>query len=236
MTPAAPVPPAPEALIALSEAAERMPSASWSEAALAQAYPGLPTEALRALPVGERDRALMALRSTLDAGPMRSEPVCATCGETFEIEITAADIGLAPDQARPETPRDGPVRAVTLGDLIAVEGIADAEAAARALAARIGAAELYDTAPDELGAQIEALDPAADIWLSAPCPECGARTDLAIDPVYFLALELRARRDTLLRDVATLARAFHWSEADILALPATRRAFYLAAARAEAPA
>lgn len=37
----------------------------------------------------------------------------------------------------------------------------------------------------------------------------------------------------MLRDVHTLARAYHWSERDILALPLPRRLAYLALLEAE---
>jgi hypothetical protein len=84
--------------------------------------------------------------------------------------------------------------------------------------------------PARVAEALEALDPLADIALDAACPSCGAANELQFDAAAFVWRELAARAPRILREVAELARTFHWSERDILAMPASRRAFYLAAA------
>ena len=90
-------------------------------------------------------------------------------------------------------------------------------------------------APEELPVELEpglaasllAFDPAAE-WLSCmPCPSCGAEMDVLLDALTLLRTALAG---ALWRDVYAMASAYHWSEAEILALPVTRRKRYLAIA------
>lgn len=59
------------------------------------------------------------------------------------------------------------------------------------------------------------------------CPRCGAATSLFFDPGSFLLARLR-RHGSILDEVDRMAMHYHWSEADILALPMARRQAYLA--------
>ncbi|WP_419993655.1 hypothetical protein [Streptomyces boninensis] len=72
-----------------------------------------------------------------------------------------------------------------------------------------------------------AADPAAEVTLSADCPECGHAIRAELDIASYLWTELDAwARDTLL-DVHLLATAYGWSEPQILALSPLRRRYYL---------
>jgi len=57
----------------------------------------------------------------------------------------------------------------------------------------------------------------------AACPACGASNEIAVDPYLVLA----ASPEELFVEVHLLASAYHWSEAEILALPRARRQLYL---------
>jgi len=59
--------------------------------------------------------------------------------------------------------------------------------------------------------------------VQAACPECGTARAVDLDPYG----ALRHRPDTLLLQVHRLAWHYHWSEAEILALPRPRRLRYL---------
>ena len=59
------------------------------------------------------------------------------------------------------------------------------------------------------------------------CPYCGAACDVDVDVEGTLVGLLARERDRLVSDVDRLARAYHWSEADILALSPQRRRLYL---------
>jgi hypothetical protein len=201
---------------------------------LAAAFPGTERETIAAAPLSARDRALLAVRARRFGDAIRCRERCARCGEVLELDLTAAAIGLAPTTpAFPPAPcatlPDGTaIRAVTAADMAAAETASDA-AAARALLVALVAPGAADG--PEIDAALEALDPAADVEIALPCPACGDTTMRAFDAAQFVWREIAARVPRILREVAELARAFHWSERDILALPPSRRALYLAEAR-----
>ena len=70
-------------------------------------------------------------------------------------------------------------------------------------------------------------DPLADIQLDLTCPSCERRWRAVFDIVSFLWTEIEVWAWRTLSDVHTLARAYGWSERDILTLSPTRRQFYL---------
>lgn len=210
---------------------------------LAAAYPDVPEARLLALPLGARDRLLMRVRAALFGEALTARQACIACAEEFELSFTAGQLGFSPAAAGeedfPEPPqgvlvlgrRRHQVRALTSADMLAAEDAAGPEAARAALIARAVPdlpADAVDAA--RVAEALEALDPLADITLDAACPACGAANELQFDAAAFVWRELAARAPRILRDVADLARTFHWSERDILAMPSSRRAFYLAAA------
>jgi hypothetical protein len=66
------------------------------------------------------------------------------------------------------------------------------------------------------------------VLVSLDCPECGAGFDADLDPAAFVWAEVEARARRVLIEVDALARAYGWTEADVLALSESRRAAYLA--------
>ena len=70
-------------------------------------------------------------------------------------------------------------------------------------------------------------DPQASVDLSFSCPACGHRFDAAFDIASFLLAELHGWAQRMIADIASLARAFGWREADVLALSPIRRQLYL---------
>ncbi|APZ97708.1 hypothetical protein BWQ93_03810 [Sphingopyxis sp. QXT-31] len=193
---------------------------------------GWPRDAASALPVGQRDRQLFALRAAQFGPRIEVAQRCPACGEDYEFALTATDLGRdGAGEARAPASVDGiSVRAITAGDLAAIEG--QGEAAARALLrARVapGGEAIDDEALDALLAE---LDSDADLAIAAACPECGQGAEIAFDIAALFWDEIALRIPRLLQQVADLARVNHWSERDILMLPAARRRFYLAAAGA----
>jgi len=79
--------------------------------------------------------------------------------------------------------------------------------------------------PDaEILAALEAAGPGFDTDLAYRCPSCGAANRFWFDPLDWI---VRQGRGVLL-EVHRLARAYGWTEAEILALPRARRQAYLA--------
>lgn len=191
--------------------------------------------------LARRLQALLAVRRAGDAGdrlPARLR--CAACGTDFEIEIDLARCEAAPgatefDAASP----DGHavrLRLPSARDLLAWRAagpLAAPQIAAALLVAIDGAPPPPGFVPpaawtDALAAQLAAQDPLTALHVEAPCPDCGATHAADVDLEALLLAEFAACQRRLLDDVAALARAFHWSEAQILALPGWRRAHYLA--------
>lgn len=72
-----------------------------------------------------------------------------------------------------------------------------------------------------------------EIRLNLECQSCGQQLSAPFDPCAAFFAELKEHSKTLLDDVHTLARAYHWSERQILRLPLRRRLAYLMRIEAE---
>jgi hypothetical protein len=71
------------------------------------------------------------------------------------------------------------------------------------------------------------IDPQAEVQLYLTCPTCAHDWQAAFDIVAFFWNEINDWASRILRDVHTLAGAYGWSEAEILALTPRRRQRYL---------
>jgi hypothetical protein len=80
---------------------------------------------------------------------------------------------------------------------------------------------------EKIEAELEALDPCADIELSLVCENCAQAWTAPFDIAALLWDEVEARARALLATVDILARAYGWSEHHVLALSEQRRAAYL---------
>lgn len=78
---------------------------------------------------------------------------------------------------------------------------------------------------------MESLAPSLSSDLTGVCPECGAEVLVGFDARWYCLRELRNRAAFIYQDVDLLARRYHWSERDILALPHGRRTAYAELAR-----
>jgi len=99
------------------------------------------------------------------------------------------------------------------------------------------AASLLDenTGPDDaiVAALNEALasqDPARELPVSTQCPACEAAIETVIALETRLLQAFAAEQRSWLREIAAVAQSYPWSEAEIAAMPAWRRRFYLARA------
>ncbi len=113
-----------------------------------------------------------------------------------------------------------------------IAGLGDEEAMAELLRRCLargeaeGGTSVGEPAADEipaLDAALEAVAPEVGLAVLAVCPDCGAEQEVAIDPYLCLA----QAGSELFGEVHALAMTYHWSEAEILALPAHRRRLYL---------
>ena len=210
---------------------------------LAAAQPGEPWERLAALPLPERDARLLELRMAALGPTLAVRAACPACAEPLEFSLEVPAL-LAAGGAPP--PLDASGGGVTVRfrlpdsrDLAAAARARDVDGARRLLAARcvveaaaanggaVDPDDLPDAAVDALSARMAEAAALADLVIALTCPACGAGWEPTLDPAEFVWAEVAARARRTLREVDVLARAYHWSEADILAMPPGRRRAYL---------
>ena len=192
---------------------------------LAAACPG---EELGELTVGERDRALLDLRSLVFGSTVTALGNCSECGERVEATFEAEDVRA--EGAAREVRLDGLVaRLPTADDLVAAEDAPGVDAARRVLLERIlvSGDGVSDEAAAALGERLAEADPQADVRLVLGCPGCGRTWEEPFEVDTFLWQELEAWAGRLLEEVHALASAYGWSEREVLELSPGRRAAYL---------
>jgi hypothetical protein len=201
---------------------------------------------VRRWPLGQRDAHLFDLRRALFGRRMPTRSACPRCHAELEFELDANALqsrcaGVAPEAER-IVEGEGlriRLRAPTSEDLLALEAaqsVAAAEALLWSRCVEVSTADgdsMHSQAlPEALRRQveehIESLDPLADVSLDLRCESCEFRWQAPYDIAHVLWKEIAQRAAQLLHEVHVLARAYGWSESEILALRAWRRELYLA--------
>jgi hypothetical protein len=214
-----------EAALAEAAAASSMPKAVTSVLAAALAELGgepVGEETVRNLPVGDRQFLVRQLSVYLGHDPVWLTAVCRACGESFDFEVRQADLPVKEaGESFPFAEAGGlRLRVPTGADQEAIAGFSD-ERAVRALFERCRLGGDGDLAAAE--AALEEASPEVALAALASCPACGASNEVSVDPY----LGLPAHSEELFAEVHSLALNYHWSEAEILALPRARRQLYL---------
>jgi hypothetical protein len=197
--------------------------------------------------LGARNSALLALRSRLFGSVQMLRCNCAACGATTEFGIDCAVL------ARELLPPPDATGLHTLDEEgFCIEFRVPLAADVRSAAGRARAAEDFvrilfercitrierdgvacdpDTLPlavsEALSRRLEALEPGAVVSFELTCPECQACWRARMDCADVLWSEVQSRAERVLLDVDALARAYGWTEEDVLALTPIRRAAYL---------
>lgn len=202
---------------------------------LAFASPDQCWEELCSLPVGERNRLLLAVRSASFGARMDIVSACPACGESVEFDFTPPlqdfeRSGAGPHEVELEGGGRVRLRLPDSRDLAAVARL-DQPELARDLLARRCVLEPEGMDPRRAGEvlawAVETLDPLASIAFPVRCPSCDQPWRATLDPVDYLWRELEQRVGALVREVHTLARAYGWTEAQVLDLSPARRRLYL---------
>src|SRR5206468_1064558 len=87
--------------------------------------------------------------------------------------------------------------------------------------------ELPNEVVEALSHAILAADPQAEIIVALSCPGCGRYWELLFDIAHFFWNEMAAQARRLLQEIDALARAYGWTEREILNLSPVRRQTYL---------
>jgi hypothetical protein len=161
---------------------------------------------------------------------------CPRCAERLEFEIETTDFAR-PKEMPPAAPeitvrgRQLRFRLPTSRDLVQAVAASDSHAALRALIASCCDLAVEKDLPNELvealGRAMLAADSQAEITLELNCPACAQRWSLLFDVAEFFWTEIAAGAQRLLREIEALARAYGWSEREILDLSPQRRHTYL---------
>lgn len=195
---------------------------------------------LAAWSLGKRDSHLLTLRERLFGPRLAGVTSCPACGSRLEVTLDVADIRapFADDvvSALQVETADGVfalrLRPVRVADLSAVaerplaQRLLDlclVEACCNGLPCASLPAEVQAAA----AAHLAELDPQSDVQLALACAECGGRWTAPFDIGAYLWQEIDRWAQRTLAEVHMLARAYGWSEAEILALSPQRRQAYL---------
>jgi len=198
------------------------------------------------LSVGDRQFLMARLAMGLGLGENWLTVGCISCGEQFDFAINYRDIPVKESgEGYPFAELDtslGPCRfrVPTGADQEALAQLDDGGEAIRCLISRCLVAvpdqvreeRRHDDIVDafcrddftRIEAALEAVAPELAVSVQAACPACGRPHEIEVDP--YRALSHRSGEE-LLRETHILASSYHWSEAEIMALPPDRRRRYL---------
>jgi len=234
----------PDELLKVWEQGASLSSAERALLLLAAAYTEVTPEQIAQLSVGQRDRHLLALREQTFGSQLDGIATCPSCAVRLEFRVNAADICSTPlkePDAVLEMTRAGyfvQFRLPNSLDLASLDSAADPETnrqhllqscviMARRGRVEVAAAELPAEVGTAIAQRMVAADPQADVQLALACPHCQHTWQTPFDIVSYFWSEIQAWADRLLREVHSLASAYGWREAEVLALSPWRRQSYL---------
>lgn len=232
---------------ALLEAWDTAPETAITFRALELLHTALPEQSpseLARLTIGQRDRHLLALCEQLFGRTLVCLVACPQCGERLEFDVPAERLRLpvADDPTKCWSVEcDGYDVAFHLpnsNDLSAIEHLADPYQARIRLLERCvvsascedggaAATSLPEPVIRAVGERMAELDPMAAPELRLDCSDCGHTWQAPIDLARFLLTEVDAWARKTLHQVDQLARAYGWTEGQVLDLSPRRRARYL---------
>lgn len=229
----------------LWEASQLRCLAEQSYLMLGAALPEAGAAQLLSLPLGRRDGYLLQLRELTAGSKIEGYAECVRCRERLTFTLNTGDILLRDPAIESETEFVLDIescrvwfRLVTLGDLLAIRECPSVEAGRSILVERcitrverdgapVPSRVLSDAAIERVGEAIREADPQVEIRFQISCPNCGHDWSSTFDIVSFFWKELSIRAQRLFREVDTLARAYGWTESEILHMSLEKRRHYL---------
>src|SRR6266566_2064630 len=213
---------------------------------LEMALPEVPRDELLALSVGQRDARLLSIREATFGSRLDGFAECPACQERLEFAFNVSDIRVLPEnRTSAKQVQEVSIEGYSLryrlpdsSDLAQIVCFQDVMVARDLLLQRcvlqacqenveVEVAALPESVIAILGRHMLESDPQAEVPIDLSCPVCTHNWLVIFDIVPFFWSEICAQAKRLMREVHMLARAYGWNEADILAMSATRRQFYL---------
>jgi len=199
------------------------------------------------LSIGNRDAKLLQLREWMFGNKLRNMTKCPACSEMVEWETNTEALRLQPVK------EDISVETFSLRqskfnihfrlpdsyDVLKFSTEGNQSPYIKQLLTEciidITGADNEKYAPDVLPAiawqtleeSMSKKDPQADITMQIICPYCQHNWNAVFDIMSFLWTEINNWAKHIMQEVALLARAFSWSEKDILAMTPQRRRLYI---------
>ncbi len=202
---------------------------------------------LWALEVGARIECLLRIAALGGTGvfPLRVRCGNIACAQPLELDLSIEELlELRGENDAPVVVTVGgtsrQLRSPTGEDQLALRGRAyeDIDDAARAFAASLldlgEPHALRDADIEAIERSLADRDPLAGFSVLAVCPHCGAEEEHEVDLAGVALGALREAREALIGEIHVLASRYHWTEPQILEIPAARRARYLALVDREA--
>jgi hypothetical protein len=212
---------------------------------LALLHPHKTQDELVQMSVGERDEWLLAVLERYRGPTLKLSDECSACGKEVEVafdvrDLPGADRGVR-DGGTFRVEKDSVVvdfRLPNSVDLEAARRCADLESARKVLLDRCVVEASHDDGSRRLGSalpvdvqaaverEMDRLDPLAALEMDLECPYCAHSWLSRFDVAEVVWSEIADRGRRLLREIAVLARHYHWSERDIVRMSARRRRAY----------
>ncbi len=213
------------AIMALADSGAVSPTRR-DDALLARFDSGLSADDAVALTVQARESRLLDILENCFGSELEASAACPVCGAALDVPLRTGSLRQPPigdgDAGFPRSP--------TGADLRAIEDCHDLEQARALLLARCGINPAEETAAIAALAMENAQ---ADVHLALRCAVCGHQWEAQFEAGVFVWKRVERLAADLIRQVHALARAYHWTEEAILAMPERRRARYLSTLAAE---
>lgn len=186
------------------------------------------------LPVPDFEYLLLQVRARRLGPVMTLAFACPHCRALSEVEFRLADYvadaapkiapGVTPDPERPGWFRlgDAGFRLPTVADQIKIEG--HARPAARLADLCLDKVDRSGRARIERA--MERMAPPLSREIAGRCAACGEKVRAEVAVAAVVVSELKRAAGAVHDDVDLIARAYHWPESQILALPQPRRRAY----------
>jgi hypothetical protein len=188
------------------------------------------------LTVTDFEFLLLELRKARFGNEMTLGFACPECRARVEVEIRVSDFladirprplpGLAQDPSRAGwfLLEGAAFRIPTAGDQAEVTGLPDG--AARLAVRCLDPQARKTPVRGRIERAMATLAPAVSRPLAGVCPCCAAAVEAPLHVARVVVGELRRAAAAVQDEIDLIARAYHWSEPDILALPQDRRRAY----------
>jgi hypothetical protein len=198
------------------------------------AAPEADADTLADRPLGQRNTALVRLSQLMFGDSCGACVDCPACGERLEFALEPSALIARSGTGSSHVEVDGlRFRLPTTRDLARIAQDADADTATERLLLSLveprpaGGDEGLRSIAARVATAIEAADPCVDFALDLTCPACREEWTTSFDIAAYVWEEIDATARRLLDEVHVLARAYGWSEGEILDLSDARRAAYL---------